>query len=106
MVLALRTVAVAAGVMDAVLFATVLALKEAVPVVSGFTVQNGAEDGGQTVFGFSADKGQDMPVALEGMLVEEPDATVADTHGVGGEVVDIFSVQEVLLKFGLGEAYW
>ena len=56
------------------------------------------------MFGFSADKGQDMPVALEDMLVEKPDATVADAHGVGGEVVDMFSVQEVFLKFRFRDA--
>jgi hypothetical protein len=47
-----------------------------------------------------------MPVALEDMLIEKPDATVADTHGVGGEVIDIFSVQEVLLKFRFREELW
>lgn len=40
---ALRTVAGAAGVMDAVLPATVLARREAVPVVSGLTGEEGAE---------------------------------------------------------------
>ena len=40
-----------------------------------------------------------MPVALEDVLIEKADATVADTHGRGGEAVDIFPVQEVVLEF-------
>jgi hypothetical protein len=62
------------------------------------------EDRGQTVCGCSAHQGQDMPVALEDMLGEKPDATVPDTHGVGGEIIDMFSVQEVLLKFRFRDA--
>lgn len=43
MMLTLRTVSVAAGVMNAVLSSTVLALIEAVSVVSGLAVQDGAQ---------------------------------------------------------------
>jgi hypothetical protein len=43
----------------------------------------GTEDGGQAAFGCSAKKGQGLPVALQAMLGEKPDATVADAHGVG-----------------------
>jgi hypothetical protein len=37
------------------------------------------------------------------MLVEESDATVADAHGSWGESIDIFTVQEVVLKLLFGE---
>jgi len=40
-----------------------------------------------------------VPVALEDVLIEKADAAVADTHGRGGEAVDIFPVQEVVLEF-------
>ena len=40
-----------------------------------------------------------MPVALEDVLVEEADATIADAHGRGGETVNVFPVQEVVLQF-------
>jgi hypothetical protein len=39
-----------------------------------------------------------MPVALQDVLIEEADAAVADTHGRGGEAIDIFAVQEVVLQ--------
>jgi hypothetical protein len=38
-----------------------------------------------------------VPVALEDVLIEKADATVADTHGRWGEAVDIFPVQKVVL---------
>ena len=44
-----------------------------------------------------------MPVAFEDMLVEESDAAVADAHGRRGEVINVFTVQEVVLKLGFGE---
>ena len=39
-----------------------------------------------------------MPVALEDVLIEEADATVADAHGRWGEAIDVFAVQEVALQ--------
>jgi hypothetical protein len=57
------------------------------------------EDGGETVGGLRTQECKDGPVALEDVLREKADATVADTHGRGGEAVDIFPVQEVVLEF-------
>ena len=65
-----------------------------------------AEDSGETVFGLGANERQGMPVALEDVLVEEFDATVADAHRSRGEVVDVFAVQEVVLKLGFGDQVW
>jgi hypothetical protein len=62
------------------------------------------EDRGQTVCGLSANQGPDMPVALEDMVGDKPNAPVPDTHGVGGEVLDMFSGQEVLLTFRVRDA--
>jgi hypothetical protein len=63
----------------------------------------GTEDGGEAVFGLSANERQGVPVALEDIVIEEPDATVADTHRSWRETIDIFSVQEVGLKLRFGD---
>jgi len=44
-----------------------------------------------------------VPVALEDVLREEADATVADAHGSRGKAIDIFPVQEGVLKLLFGE---
>jgi len=62
-----------------------------------------AEDGGEPVCGLSANERQGVPVTFQDMLVEESDTTVADTHGSRGEAVDVFAVQEVVLKLLFGE---
>ena len=56
------------------------------------------EDGWETVGGLCAHKRESVPVALEDVLIEEADATVADAHGRGGEAVDVCAVQEVALQ--------
>jgi len=50
------------------------------------------EDGGETVCGGRTQERESVPVALEDVLREEADATVADTHGRWSEAVDIFAV--------------
>src|SRR5207247_1065133 len=57
------------------------------------------EDGGETVCSLSTNEREGVPVALEDVLKEEADATVADAQGRWGEAVDVFAVQEVMLKF-------
>ena len=57
------------------------------------------EDGGETAGGLRTQEREGVPVALEDVLGEEADATVADTHGRWGEAGDIFSVQEGVLEF-------
>ena len=61
------------------------------------------EDGGETVCGLRANERQRVPVTLEDVLIEEADATVADTHGRWGEAIDVFAVQEVVLKLLFGD---
>ena len=61
------------------------------------------EDGWETVCGVRANEREGVPVALEDVLREEADATVADAHGSWGEAVDIFPVQEGVLKLLFGE---
>jgi hypothetical protein len=56
------------------------------------------QDGGETVGSLGAQERKSVPVALEDVLREATDATIADTHGRGGEAVDVFPVQEGVLK--------
>jgi len=57
------------------------------------------QDGGETVCSWRTQEREGVPVALEDVLIEETDATIADTHRRGGEAVDVFPVQEVVLQF-------
>ena len=57
------------------------------------------EDGGETVGGLRTQEGKGVPVALEDVLREKADTTVADTHGRWSEAVDVFPMQEVVLEF-------
>src|SRR5215475_7012210 len=57
------------------------------------------EHGGETVGGLRAHERQGIPVTLEDVLIEEADTAVADAHGRGGEAIDVFAVQEVVLQF-------
>jgi hypothetical protein len=61
------------------------------------------EDGGETVCGLRTKEREGVPVALEDVLIEESDATVAEAHGSGGEAIDVFAVQEIALEFLFGE---
>ena len=61
------------------------------------------EDSGKAMLGLSAKERQGVPITLENVLIEEADGAVADTHGRGGEVVAVLSVQEVVLQLGFGE---
>ena len=64
------------------------------------------EDGGETVGGLSPNQRQRVPIALEDVLVEEADAAVADAQRSWGEAIDVFPVQEVVLKLLFGEQVW
>src|SRR5262249_30570231 len=56
------------------------------------------EDGGKPVCGLHAKEREGVPVALEDMLIEEANATIADADRRWGEAVDVFAVQEVALQ--------
>jgi hypothetical protein len=36
---------------------------------------------------------------LEDVLVEEANPAIADPHGIGGPVIDVLSVEEIVLEF-------
>src|SRR5438094_9480742 len=56
------------------------------------------EDGGETVGGLRTQEREGGPVTLEDVLIEEADAAIADAHGRGGQAIDVFAVQGVVLK--------
>lgn len=61
------------------------------------------KDGRETVVGGRAHERKGVPVALEDVLIEEADATVADTQGSWGKAIHVFPVQEIALEFLFGE---
>ena len=62
-----------------------------------------AENGGKASFGLSTEDSEDVPVSLEDVLVEEAYPAIADAHGIGGPVIDVLSVEEIVLEFLLGD---
>jgi hypothetical protein len=52
------------------------------------------QNGGETVCALRAHARQGVPVALADVLREEAETAVADTHGRGGEAIDVFPVPE------------
>src|SRR5262249_26442916 len=61
------------------------------------------EDSGEVVRGLRAPERQRRPVALEDVLREEAKPAVADTHGRGGEAINIVAVQAVVLQLLCGD---
>jgi hypothetical protein len=47
-----------------------------------------------------------VPITLEDVLVAEADTAVADAHGRGGEAIDVFAVQKVVLTLLFGDQVW
>ena len=62
------------------------------------------EAGREPMGGVRTQEREGVPVALEDVLREEADATGAETHGRGGEAVDVFAMQEVTLQLRFCEA--
>jgi len=60
-------------------------------------------DSGETVGGWRTQEREGVPVALEDVLREAAEATVAEAHGRGGEAIDVFAVQERALERLFGE---
>jgi hypothetical protein len=94
MLRALGTVAVAIGMMDAVVFPPAWARREAVAIVPALARWESAED-------LAVREG--VPVAREDVLREEADAPGAEAHGSWGEAVDVCAVQAGVVAFRFGE---
>ncbi len=64
-----------------------------------FTAQNG----GKPSFGLGSEDSEDVPVSLEDVFVEEAYPAIADAHGIGGPVINVLPVEEIVLEFLLSD---
>jgi len=62
-----------------------------------------AENGRKASFGLGSKDSEDVPVSLEDVLVEEAYPAIADAHGIGGPVINVLAVEEIVLEFLLGD---
>ena len=62
-----------------------------------------AENGRESSFILGSEDSEDVPVSLEDVFVEEAYAAIADAHGIGGPVIDVLPVEEIVLEFLLGD---
>jgi len=78
-------------------------------ILEGFDLgENGsdlfsAENGRESSFGLGSEDSEDVPVSLEDVLVEEANPTIADAHRIGRPVINVLSVEEIVLEFLLGD---
>ena len=62
-----------------------------------------AENGRESSLGLGSEDSEDVPIALEDVFIAEAYAAIADPHGIGRPVIDVFAVEEVVLEFLLGD---
>jgi len=62
-----------------------------------------AENGWETSFGLGSEDSKDVPIALEDVFVEEANSAIADPHGIGRPVINVFPMKEIVLEFLLGD---
>ena len=62
-----------------------------------------AENGRESSFGLGSEDSEDVPVSLEDVFVEEANPAIADAHGIGGPVINVFPVEEIVLEFLLSD---
>ena len=62
-----------------------------------------AENGGEASFGLGSKDSENVPVSLEDMFVEEAYPAIADPHGIGGPVINVFPVEEIVLELLLSD---
>jgi hypothetical protein len=58
-----------------------------------------AKNGRESSFILGSEDSEDVPVSLEDVFVEEAYAAIADAHGIGGPVINVLSVEEIVLEF-------
>jgi hypothetical protein len=57
-----------------------------------------AKDGRQSSFILGSEDSENVPVALEDVLVEEAYPAIADPHSIGRPLIRVFPVEEIVLK--------
>ena len=61
------------------------------------------ENGGKASFGLGTENSKDVPVSLEDVFVEEANPAIADPHGIGRPVINVFALEEIVLELLLGD---
>ncbi len=78
-------------------------------ILEGFDLGKNASDffsaknGRKSSFILGSEDAEDVPVSLEDVFEEEANSAIADAHGIGGPVIDVFPVEEVVLEFLLSD---
>jgi hypothetical protein len=62
-----------------------------------------AENGRKASFGLGSENSEDVPVSLEDVFVEEANPAIADPHGIGRPVINVFALEEIVLELLLGD---
>ena len=57
-----------------------------------------AENGRESSFSLGSEDSENVPVALEDVLVEEAYPAIADTHRIGRPLISVFPLEEIVLK--------
>jgi hypothetical protein len=68
-------------------------------LVQEFTDFFNTQDGRKSSFGLGSEDSEDVPVSLKDMLEKEAYAAIANPHGIGGPLIDVFPLKEIILKF-------
>ena len=58
-----------------------------------------AKDGRKSSFILGSEDSENVPVALEDVLIEEAYPAIADPHSIGRPLISVFPVEEIVLKF-------
>ncbi len=62
-----------------------------------------AQNGWESSLILGSEDSEDVPVSLEDVFVEEANSAIADPHGIGGPVINVFPLEEIVLEFLLGD---
>jgi len=62
-----------------------------------------AENGGESSLILGSEDSEDVPIALKDVFIAEAYAAIADAHGIGGPVIVVLAVEEIVLEFLLGD---
>jgi hypothetical protein len=78
-------------------------------ILEGFDLGKNASDflnaknSRKSSFILGSEDSEDVPVSLKEMFVEEAYAAIADAHGIGGPVINVLPVEEIVLEFLLSD---
>ena len=62
-----------------------------------------SENGWESSLILGSEDSEDVPVSLEDVFIEEANAAIADAHGIGGPVINVFALEEIVLELLLGD---